>query len=318
MSKTCTTDIVLMQGLPASGKSSLNKLYTEKGYNIISRDKMGCTMAGVLNHIRQHKLTKIVVDATFPTFESREPFITYAQEKNLTIGCHRMKTTKEDCLINAMLRSKKITGEFYNHYSELPDVWKKDPQVFVMPVIFKQVKEATVPKKIEGFDELVMTAFERVWEEDYKNKAVFVDLDGTIRETLDDAKYPITFHNQKILPNSAEILKEYKEKGYLILAVSNQSGVNKGEFIDDVNGIIEETKILLGEDIIDDYTFCPHKMPSQICNCRKPQSGMGLYFRDKYELDLSKCIMVGDRTTDKTFATRLGIKYYDQKQFFKR
>jgi imidazoleglycerol-phosphate dehydratase/histidinol-phosphatase len=59
-------------------------------------------------------------------------------------------------------------------------------------------------------------------------------------------------------------------------------------------------------------------MPSQICVCRKPQSGMGLYFRDKYKLDLSKCIMVGDRKTDNTFADRLGIKYYTEKQFFKR
>ena len=318
MNKICSTDIVLMQGLPASGKSTLNQLYVDNGYKIISRDNMGCTMAGVLQHIRQNKLTKIVVDATFPTVESRESFVGYAQEKSLTIGCHRMKTSKEDCLINAMLRCKKITGEFYFFHKELPDGWKKDPQVFVMPVIFKQVKEAQVPRKIEGFDEIISTPFIRNWEDNYTNKAVFVDLDGTIRETLDGAKYPISFHNQKILPNSAEILREYKEKGYLILGISNQSGVNKGEFIDDVNAIIEETKMMLGEDIIDDYMYCPHTMPGQICTCRKPQSGMGLFFRDKYKLNLSQCIMVGDRTTDKTFATRLGIMYYDQKQFFKR
>ncbi len=318
MIKTCNTDIVLMQGLPASGKSSLNYLYEKKGYKIISRDKMGCSMVGVLNHIRQYKLSKVVIDATFPTFESRTLFINFAIEKGFTIGVHRMKTSKDDCLINALLRTKKITGDFYYYYAELPDEWKKNPQVFVMPVIFKQAKEAKVPRKIEGFDEIISTSFERIWEGDYKNKAVFVDLDGTIRETLDNAKYPITFHNQKILPNSAKVLREYKEKGYLILGVSNQSGVNKGEFVDDVNAIIEETKLMLGEDIIDDYMYCPHNMPAQICTCRKPQSGMGLYFRDKYKLNLSKCIMVGDRTTDKTFATRLGIKYYNHKEFFKR
>ena len=322
--KICNADIILMQGLPASGKSSLNNIYINNGYKIVSRDKIGCTMAGVLQYIRQNKLTKIVVDATFPTVESRESFINYAKEKNLTIGCHRVKTSKEDCLINAMLRSKKITGEFYYHFSELPDEWKKNPQVFVIPVIFKQVKEAKIPRKIEGFDEIISTPFERVWEDGYTNKAVFVDFDGTIRETIDDDSqypYPVTFHNQRILSNSEEVLREYKEKGYLIIGVSNQSGINKGHFIDDVDGIFEETKALLnngGENIIDDYMYCPHSMPAQICACRKPQSGMGLYFRDKYKLDLSKCIMVGDRTTDKTFATRLGITYFDQKQFFKR
>jgi len=117
----CNTDIVLMQGLPASGKSSLNVFYREKGYKILSRDKMNVSMLKVLEKIRTFNITKVVVDATFSTTESRKPFIDYAKEKGLTIGCHAMKTSKDDCLINAMLRMKKITGEFYFHLSELPD-----------------------------------------------------------------------------------------------------------------------------------------------------------------------------------------------------
>jgi len=321
MIKTLDTDIILMHGSPASGKTSLNHEYEKLGYKILSRDKRGGTMKDLLFYLMSHskKYSKVVIDATFPTQESREPFIEYAESKEISIGCHIINTSKDDALINAILRIKKITGEFYFYKDEIPQKWKNNPQIYVFPAIFNHFKIKKVPSKNEGFDKLLKTKFKRVWENTdiYTEKAVFVDLDGTVRETNDGDKFPISLGNQHILPNSEAILKEYKDKVYKIIGVSNQSGVNKGQFIDDVDDIINETNSLLG-DVIEDYRYCPHTMPSQICVCRKPQSGIGLFFREKYNLDLSKCIMVGDRTTDKTFATRLGIQYHDHNTFFKR
>lgn len=316
MENICKSDIVLMHGLPASGKSSLNEIYKNVGYQIISRDSLGISMDKVLERIKNNR-NKIVIDATFPTPESRKPFIDYAKHSNKSIGCHILNTSKDDALINAMLRIKKITGKFYFHDSEIPSEFQNHPQVFVMPAIFAQSKIIKTPKISEGFDEIVTTEFKRVWEENYTNKAVFIDLDGTVRETLDGEKRPLSLHNQKILPNTEQILKEYKERGYLILAITNQSDVNKGNFVDDVDDIIKETNSLI-DNVIDDYKYCPHAIPAQICTCRKPQSGMGLYFRDKYSLDFERCIMVGDSTTDKTFAGRLNIKYIEAKEFFNR
>jgi histidinol phosphatase-like enzyme len=53
-----------------------------------------------------------------------------------------------------------------------------------------------------------------------------------------------------------------------------------------------------------------------VCYCRKPQSALGVYFIEKYKLDPRKCVMVGDQTTDKTFAKRFGMEYVDEKEFF--
>jgi len=319
--KACDTDIILMHGFPASGKSSLNKMYIDKGYTIVSRDALGITMKKVLMKIQTSKKyigKKLVIDATFPSIEVREPYIEYAKSVGKTIGCHCLQTSKDDALINGLLRMKKITGEFYYHKDEVPQKWKNNPQVFVFPGIFAFTKLKKTPVAREGFDQIVKSKFKRVWDNDgFENKAVFVDLDGTLRLTKDDSKYPIKLGNQYILPNTEEVLKKYKDDGYLILGVSNQSGVNKGKMIDKVELIIEETNSLIGG-IIDETMYCPHQIPKEICICRKPQSGMGLYLRDKYKLDLDKCIMVGDRTTDKTFATRLGIKYYTEKEFFNR
>jgi histidinol phosphatase-like enzyme len=71
---------------------------------------------------------------------------------------------------------------------------------------------------------------------------------------------------------------------------------------------------LLGFDI--DYLFCPHNSFPISCYCRKPMPGLGVALVEKYKLDPSQCIMVGDRTTDKTFASRSGFQFQHASKFF--
>jgi HAD superfamily hydrolase (TIGR01662 family) len=110
-------------------------------------------------------------------------------------------------------------------------------------------------------------------------------------------------------------LKEYIAKGYILLGVSNQSGVAKGVLThEQAKACFDKTNELLGLDI--DVSFCPHSVPPISCYCRKPGVGHGVEFIEKYKLDPALCIMVGDMTTDKTFSTRCGFKYVDQSIFF--
>ena len=51
--------------------------------------------------------------------------------------------------------------------------------------------------------------------------------------------------------------------------------------------------------------------------CFKPMPGMGAEFIEKYKLNPSECIMVGDMTSDKTFAKRCGFQFMDAEEFFK-
>ncbi len=66
------------------------------------------------------------------------------------------------------------------------------------------------------------------------------------------------------------------------------------------------TNEMLGMDI--DYLFCPHQAYPQVCYCRNPMPGMGVQFIEKYKLNPSQCIMVGDMKTDQTFAERCGFQ----------
>ena len=315
-----TTDIILMIGLPASGKSSISKEYENLGYTIISCDKK--TMSSAIETVsldREIKRgKKVVIDNTNTTKETRKRFIDYAQAHNLTIGAHYMFTSKDDCLINSLNRMFERCGEIYMHIKDIPSNLKAQPNLFVITPIFAMNKNFERATLTEGFDQVETTKFVRNDNFGYTNKALFVDLDGTVRRSIGSEQYPIEIDDIVILENSIEVLKKYKADGYKIIAVTNQSGIAKGTLTTKkVKELIEHTNSLLGN-LIDDYCFCPHLPPKDTCYCRKPQSGNGILMMHKHKLDLKSCVMVGDSTSDKTFAERLGMAYRNQSFFFNR
>ena len=110
-------------------------------------------------------------------------------------------------------------------------------------------------------------------------------------------------------------LQEYVDKGYILLGVSNQSGIGSGKVAEkDVVECFEYTNKLLKHKI--DYRYCPHKAGPGGCYCRKPQVGLGVELIEQYKLLPSSCIFVGDMTSDKTFAARCGFKFYKADKFF--
>jgi len=118
------------------------------------------------------------------------------------------------------------------------------------------------------------------------------------------------------MPGRTAIIKDFQKKGYKILGASNQSGIGKGSVKQEqVVACFEETNRQLGVKI--EYSFCPHRIPPVSCYCRKPHPGMGAVFIETHKLNPADCIMVGDMTTDETFAKRCGFQYVDVNQFFK-
>jgi HAD superfamily hydrolase (TIGR01662 family) len=111
-------------------------------------------------------------------------------------------------------------------------------------------------------------------------------------------------------------INSYRADGYLFFGVSNQSGIAKKVLTEeDCKACMDRTKELLDFNDIE-IIWCSHQSVPVRCYCRKPQSGMGMYFIEKYQVNPEKSIMVGDMTTDKTFAERLGMTYIDVKKFY--
>ena len=137
-------------------------------------------------------------------------------------------------------------------------------------------------------------------------KAAFLDRDGTI---IKDVRYLSSIDDIELIPSSIELCKQLQELGYTLFIITNQSGVARGYYQEEDFHIL--TKWMLAQfnnrdiDILDVF-FCPHG-PKSTCKCRKPQPGMFLEARDKYDINLENSWMIGDKETDITAANAAGV-----------
>ena len=307
----------MVLGYPAAGKSSLVKKLTAGSRAVIlNRDTEGGTIAALLPKMDAllSKDIPVVLDNLFPTIEVRKPFLDLAKKHDALTMCFLMGATIEDAQFNVVQRAISILGEFPS-----PEVIKKAKHTNIFPptVLFKYKKEFQKPTLDEGFHDIKVVPFVREDDLTLTNKALLLDYDCTLRECIGgNGKYPTTEDQIEIKPGRKEILQSYKDKGYILLGVSNQSGIAKGELTDHrARELFDYTNKQLGIDI--EYRFCPHQSAPISCYCRKPLPGLFVEFMLKHKLNRKECLMVGDLTSDKTFAFRAGIKYVDQAEFFK-
>jgi len=313
--------VIMAVGFPASGKSSGAKDATEDDGVHLSRDKEGGKVIDLVPKMEAALKSgqNVFLDCTFLTVDSRKPFIDRCKELGADIYCFWYSTSVEDCQINALHRMYERYGEIFFDQKSIRahHLAKNDPNIFPIAVLFKMKKQFEKPTVSEGFSNVTKIDFKRKPIKGYGNKALFLDYDGTLRECVGgNGKYPVKPSEVKARSGAAKVLKKYMDDGYILLGVSNQSGIGKGIVSEeDVIACFEETNSQLGIDI--PYSFSPHKVPPVSSYCRKPQSGMGVKYINEYKLDPSKCIMVGDMTSDKTFAKRLGMKFVHADEFFK-
>ena len=131
-----------------------------------------------------------------------------------------------------------------------------------------------------------------------KRRCVFMDRDGVFNQEND--AYIKSPDDLIIFPNAGESVRRLTEAGYLVVIISNQSGVARGLFTEqdltNVQGKLVQAIQLAGGTINALY-HCPH-LPDAGCSCRKPKPGMILQAAEEHDIDLPSSYMVGDRSTD--------------------
>ena len=298
-------------GINGAGKTSMVFQFGRSGYQRINRDLTGGNLEGqteIAADALANGVDKVMLDNTYPTKISRASLIKLAKQIGAKISCYWLTTSLEDAQLNVCQRMIKKYGKLLS-----PEEIKNanDPNTFPPAALFHYRKVFQKPTTAEGFDEVIEVPFVRVWTPEYCNKAVIFDYDGTLRQTLarvDRLDYPTQLSEVRILPKIVKVIKDFQSKGYILLGASNQSGIAKGLLSEGMAiKCFEETNRQLGVKL--DFLYCPHKIPPVSCYCRKPHVGMGAIFIEKYKLRPSDCIMVGDQTTDKTFAERCGFKF---------
>jgi D-glycero-D-manno-heptose 1,7-bisphosphate phosphatase len=148
-----------------------------------------------------------------------------------------------------------------------------------------------------------------------KNKALLLDLDDTVRTTTTGKPCPNRPDEQKVMPGRQEKIKKYIDKGYKIVAVTNQGGIGLGYMTEkQCKECLSDIDHKLGG-VFDKMYFAPAP-PKAGHPLTKPNPGMILKAEKELNLDLSKCIMVGDRDSDKGAAENAGVKFEWAKDFF--
>jgi D-glycero-D-manno-heptose 1,7-bisphosphate phosphatase len=137
--------------------------------------------------------------------------------------------------------------------------------------------------------------------------AVFLDRDGTIIEDLGYLGDP---DRMRLLPGADEAIRRLRASGFLVLAVTNQSGIARGLLsLDDYRATERRLDELLAPNgaRLDAHYFCPH-LPevSGPCDCRKPRTLLYRQAAERFGIDLGRSWWVGDRMRDVLPAEALG------------
>ncbi len=147
-----------------------------------------------------------------------------------------------------------------------------------------------------------------------KRRAVFIDRDGTISE---EVGYVNHVSRYRVFPFAAEAIRTITEAGWLAILVTNQAGVARGYFAEEMIGRVHEVltaELARGGARLDAIYYCPHhpsvgEPPYRLdCDCRKPRPGLLRRAAEEFDLDLADCWMVGDRYSDTELARNAGVR----------
>jgi len=142
-------------------------------------------------------------------------------------------------------------------------------------------------------------------------KAIFIDKDGTL---IRDVPYNIETAKIELYPDSLRFVTEAKASGYLVIVISNQSGVAQGYFPESaLKDVYTQLNQLLDYQL-DGFYYCPHHPQGSSrdyaidCGCRKPAPGLLLKAAADWSVDLENSWMIGDILNDVEAGNRAGCK----------
>lgn len=137
-----------------------------------------------------------------------------------------------------------------------------------------------------------------------RSRAVFLDRDGTINE---EKEYLHRSEEFSFIPGAPAAIRLLNESGFLVIVVTNQSGIGRGYF--DEEAVHRLHRYMDGEldrygAAVDGYYLCPHHPLYGIgdyrreCRCRKPLPGMLLEAARDFDIDLTASYLIGDKLAD--------------------
>lgn len=170
------------------------------------------------------------------------------------------------------------------------------------------VHDMGTPERLKRVEEDVKNGTVKSRHSDRLQKAVFLDRDGTINKHKGFITKPDEI---ELIDGAAEAISRFNVMGYLVIIVTNQPVIARGECtVGGLKEIHNRLETLLGKKgaYIDGIYYCPHhpdkgfegeiKELKTECKCRKPAPGLLLKAQGDLGVDMSESFMVGDSSRD--------------------
>ncbi len=147
--------------------------------------------------------------------------------------------------------------------------------------------------------------------EEQLQRVVFLDRDGVINKKL-EGDYVKTYDEFIFLPGTIDAIKKIKQKGLMVIIITNQSGIGRGIMSeDDLLDVHEQMLAELKKNgvTIDAIYYCPHS-PDNGCDCRKPKDGLFKQALMDFNIDMEHSWMIGDEQKDVEAGEKAGCQTY--------
>jgi D-glycero-D-manno-heptose 1,7-bisphosphate phosphatase len=142
----------------------------------------------------------------------------------------------------------------------------------------------------------------------YKQKCVFLDRDGVINHAILKNRKPYSprdLSEFRIIDDCIENIDRIKNMGFLRIIITNQPDVSSGNL--SLNLLKKFHNLLFSQMSLTDIYYCTH-LDIDSCFCRKPGTGMIDAAVEKYNIDLKKSFVIGDRWRDVDCGVKAGCK----------
>ena len=137
---------------------------------------------------------------------------------------------------------------------------------------------------------------------------IVLDRDGVINEDSDE--YIKTPDEWIPINGSLEAIARLNQVGHQVVVVSNQSGIARGYYDDEMLAKIHEKMTEMLSAVgghLDGIFYCPHH-PDENCKCRKPKTGLLEKAILNHNIDVSISFLIGDRMLDIEAGNKIGLK----------
>ena len=136
-----------------------------------------------------------------------------------------------------------------------------------------------------------------------KRPAAFIDRDGTL---IEEVNFLNRVEDLRIFDFTSEALDRLRSNDFLIIVVTNQSGIGRGIFDETAMHLIHDEIQKQLDNSIDAFFYCPH-LPCDGCSCRKPNLGMIEAAERAFAIDMDRSWMIGDKKIDVETGINAGV-----------